>query len=158
MKRNGESSLRALRPASLTYNSIKLAGSKKVSRGGDEVSSPPFYVKIIKYYMEKNLKIKLSKKFSLYGKFSGSFNQPLFIIVHGLLGNMDEEFYYSTTRWFRKHGFSTFRFNLYGYQKDARQLMNCTLKIHGADLDKVVRYFKNEGREKYLLLGIALAD
>ncbi len=112
-----------------------------------------FYVKIIKYYMEKNLKIKLSKKFSLYGKFSGSFNQPLFIIVHGLLGNMDEEFYYSTTRWFRKHGFSTFRFNLYGYQKDARQLMNCTLKIHGADLDKVVRYFKKRGARKIFITG-----
>ncbi|MDP3734303.1 MAG: alpha/beta hydrolase [Nanoarchaeota archaeon] len=103
--------------------------------------------------MEKNFKIKLSKKFSLYGKFSGSFNQPLFIIVHGFSGNMDEEFYYSATRWFRKHGFSTFRFNLYGYQKDARQLMNCTLKTHSADLDTVVRYFRKRGVKKIFIAG-----
>lgn len=103
--------------------------------------------------MEKNLKIKLSKKFSLYGKFSGSFNQPLFIIVHGLPGNMDEEFYYSAAHWFSKHGFSTFRFNLYGYQKDARQLMNCTLKTHSADIDAVVRYFRKRGVRKIFVIG-----
>lgn len=104
--------------------------------------------------MEKKLKIKLSpKKLSLYGKFSGSFNQPLFIIVHGLPGDMDEEFYYSATRWFKKHGFSTFRFNLYGHQKDARQLMNCTLKTHSADLDAVVRYFRKRGVGKVFIAG-----
>ncbi len=103
--------------------------------------------------MEKNLKIKLSGKFSLYGKFNGSFSKPLFIIVHGLSGNMDEEFYRAATRWFGKHGFSTFRFNLYGYQKDARQLMNCTLKIHGADLDAVVRYFRKRGVRKIFVAG-----
>ena len=129
---------------------IKLAGSKpRVT----EFRYPLFYVKIIKYYMEKNIKIKLSKKFSLYGKFSGSFNQPLFIIVHGLLGNMDEEFYHSATRWFGKHGFATFRFNLYGHQKDARQLMNCSLKTHSADLDIIVRYFRKQGVKKVFVAG-----
>jgi len=103
--------------------------------------------------MEKGLKIKLSKKFSLYGKFSGSLNQPLFIIVHGLLGNMDEDFYYSATRWFSKHGFSTFRLNLFGYQKDARQLMDCTLKTHSADLDTVVSYFRKRGVRKIFVAG-----
>lgn len=103
--------------------------------------------------MEKNLKIKLSKKLSLYGKFSGSFNQPLFIIVHGLPGNMNEEFYCSATRWFRKRGFSTFRFNLYGHQKDARQLMNCALKTHSADLDTVVGYFRKRGVKKVFVAG-----
>lgn len=103
--------------------------------------------------MERKLKIKLSKKFSLYGKFSGSLSQPLFIIVHGLPGNMDEEFYHSATRWFEKRGFSTFRFNLYGYQKDARQLMDCTNKIHSADLDAVIRYFRKRGVKKVFVTG-----
>lgn len=103
--------------------------------------------------MGKKIKIKLSKKFSLYGKFSGSFNQPLFIIVHGLLGNMDENFYHSAVRWFGKHGFSTFRFNLFGHQKDARQLMDCTLKTHSADLDTVVRYFRKRGVKKIFVVG-----
>lgn len=103
--------------------------------------------------IEKNIKIKLSTEFSLYGKFSGSFNQPLFIIVHGLPGNMDEEFYYSATRWFRKREFSTFRFNLYGYQKDARQLMNCSLKTHSDDLDVVIQYFRKRSVKKIFIAG-----
>jgi len=103
--------------------------------------------------MEKNIKIKLSKKFSLYGKFSDSFNQPLFIIAHGFSGNMDEEFYRSATYWFGKHGFSTFRFNFYGHQKDARQLMDCTLKTHSADIDTIVRYFRKQGVKKIFVAG-----
>lgn len=103
--------------------------------------------------MEKNIKIKLSGKNSLYGKFYGSFDKPLFIVVHGLLGNMDEDFYYSAVKWFKRHGFSTFRFNLYGYQKDARQLMDCTLKIQSADLDAVVRYFRAHGVKKIFIAG-----
>ncbi|MBI2278665.1 MAG: alpha/beta fold hydrolase [Candidatus Brennerbacteria bacterium] len=103
--------------------------------------------------MEKNLKIKLSKEFSLYGKFSGSFNQPLFIIAHGFSGNMDEEFYRLATYWFGKHGFSTFRFNFYGHQKDARQLMNCTLKTHSTDFDTIVRYFRKRGVRKVFVVG-----
>lgn len=105
------------------------------------------------YYMEKKLKIRLSKKFSLYGKFNGSFNKPLFIVIHGLPGNMDEEFYHSAVRWFEKRGFSTFRFNLYDYHKDARQLMGCTLKLHGSDLDTVVRYFRKRGVKKIFVAG-----
>ncbi len=103
--------------------------------------------------MEKNIKIKISKKLSIYGKFNGSYKQPLFIIIHGLTGNMDEELYQSATHWFRKNGFSTFRFNLYSYQKDARQLMNCTLKTHSKDLDKIVNYFKNKGVQNIFIAG-----
>lgn len=103
--------------------------------------------------MEKNFKIRLSDKFSLYGKFNGSFSKPLFIIVHGLPGNMDEDFYHSAVCWFGKRGFSTFRFNLYGYQKDARQLMDCALKTHAADLDAAVRYFRKRGVNKIFVAG-----
>lgn len=103
--------------------------------------------------MEKNLKIRLSKKFSIHGKFDGSFNKPLFIIVHGFSGNMDEDFYYSAVRWFKNHGFSTFRFNFYSYQKDARQLINCTLKTHSADLDAIIRYFRKRGVKKIFIAG-----
>ncbi len=103
--------------------------------------------------MEKDIKVKLSKRISLYGKFKGSFKKPLFIIVHGLPGTMDEEFYYSAVLWFQKRGFSTFRFNLYGCQKNARQLMDSTLKTHAADLDAVVDYFRKKGIKKIFIAG-----
>lgn len=66
---------------------------------------------------------------------------------------MDEEFYHSAIRWFKKRGFSTFRFNLYDYHKDARQLMDCTLRLHGSDLDVVVCYFRKRGVKKIFVAG-----
>lgn len=102
---------------------------------------------------EKSLKIKLSDRFSIYGNYAERLDAPLFIVVHGLLGNMDEEFYRASVLWFAEHGFSTFRFNLYGSKKDARQLMNCTLKIHASDLDAVIRYFRNKGIKKIFVAG-----
>ena len=104
-------------------------------------------------HMERNVKIKLTRTLFLYGKLSGSLRQPLCIIVHGLPGSMDEDFYHLATRWFGKHGFSTFRFNLYGYQKNARQLMHCSLKTHGSDLDAVVHYFRKRGARKVFVAG-----
>lgn len=99
------------------------------------------------------MRIRLSKDVSIYGKFSGSLKKPLFIVIHGLLGNMDEEFYGSAVQWFGKRGFSTFRFNLYGPQRGARQLTDCTLKVHSSDLDKVVGYFKKKGVKKIFVAG-----
>ncbi|MSR84989.1 alpha/beta hydrolase [Candidatus Uhrbacteria bacterium] len=103
--------------------------------------------------MEKNLKIKLDKKFSLYGRLNGSLNKPLFIMVHGLPGDIYGSFYEKATSWFIQHGFASFRFNLYGWQKDARQLIDCTLKTHAADLDMVVRYFRKRGVKKICVAG-----
>lgn len=103
--------------------------------------------------MEKQIKIKVSSKYYLYGKLSGSFTQPLFIVVHGLPGNMDEGLYRKATEFFQKSGFATFRFNLYGWQKDARQLIDSTLKTHAHDLDTVVRYFRKKGVRKIFVAG-----
>lgn len=103
--------------------------------------------------MERNIKIRLSKKFNLYGKISGSPTKPLFIVVHGLPGEMDEGFYENSIRWFAQYGYATFRFNFYGWQKDARQLMHCTLKRHAADLDIVIRYFRKKGFQKIFVAG-----
>jgi dienelactone hydrolase len=103
--------------------------------------------------MKKNIKIKVSKRFFLYGQLDGSLKNPLIIILHGLPGNMDEDLYISASRWFNKHRYSTFRCNLYGFQKDARQLMDCTLSIHGSDLDHTVRYFRKKGVKRIFVIG-----
>ncbi len=103
--------------------------------------------------MEKKLKIKISKDKYVYGKLNGSLSQPLFIIVHGLPGSMDESFYCDAARWFFKQGFATFRFNLYYWEKDARQLVDSTIKTHATDIDTIVRYFRNKGFKKIFLAG-----
>jgi pimeloyl-ACP methyl ester carboxylesterase len=103
--------------------------------------------------IEKLLTIPLSKKVNVYGKFAGSARQPLFIIIHGLPGNMDESFYKEAVVWFVTHGFATFRFNLYDWQKGARQLISSTLKTHASDVDMIVRYFRQKGFKRIFAAG-----
>ena len=104
--------------------------------------------------MEQELKIKIpgTKKF-IYGKLRGSLKKPLFIIVHGLPGNMDEHFYYAAREWFFRRGYATFGFNLYDWHKDARQLIDSTLQSHGLDLDVIVSYFRKRGVTKIYVAG-----
>lgn len=103
--------------------------------------------------MEKDLKIKIAPQLSVRGRFSGSLKQPLFIVIHGLPGSYLEGFYERACFWFAKQGYATFRFDLYGWHKDARQLVNSTLKTHAADIDAVVRYFKKRGVKKVFVAG-----
>lgn len=103
--------------------------------------------------MEKKLKIKVSDKYHIYGRLNGTSHQPLFIVVHGLSCSMDEDFYLNATRWFAKQGYATFRFNLYGAEKDSRQLMTSTLKTHASDIDTVVDYFRKKKFGKIFLAG-----
>lgn len=103
--------------------------------------------------MEKKLKIKVSKKNYIYGRLNGTANRPLLIVVHGLSGSMDEDLYLNATRWFSKHGYTTFRFNLYGAEKDTRQLTESTLKTHASDIDAVVRYFRIKKFQNIFLAG-----
>lgn len=103
--------------------------------------------------MEKKLKIKVSEKEYVYGRLSGTSRQPLFVIVHGFLETMDGDFYLNATRYFAKQGYATFRFNLYGGEKNARQMIDTTLKINASDIDAVVRYFRRNKFQKIFIAG-----
>ena len=103
--------------------------------------------------MEKDLNIKLDKRFTAYGRLFGSLDKPLIIIVHGLLCNYREGLYMAAARWFARNGYAAFGFNLYGWKKGARQLIDCTLAMHTADLDAVVRYFRKKGVKKIFVVG-----
>ena len=108
--------------------------------------------------MEKEIKIKTLDGHHIYGKMAGTARQPLFVIVHGLPGSMDEDLYLEATRWFARHGYATFRFNLYGAEKDARQLMDTTLEMHASDIDAVVRYFRIKKSKRIFLVGHSYAS
>lgn len=103
--------------------------------------------------MEKTLKIKVADRRFTYGRLNGPLSKPLVILVHGLGSSMQEGLISHGTRWFAEHGFTTFRFDLYSWQKDARQLMDCTLRIHANDLDAVVAYFRQRGVKKIFVTG-----
>lgn len=103
--------------------------------------------------MEKELKIKTSDKKQIYGILRGSLHKPLVVFVHGLTGNMNEHQFFNGARYFEKKGFSSFRFDLYSWQKDARKLHNCTLQTHADDMDRVVEYFRRKGVKKIFVVG-----
>lgn len=103
--------------------------------------------------MEHQIKIPIENKKHIYGTLRGSLNNPLIIFVHGLGGFKDEHIHFNGSRFFNKHGFATFRFNLYGYEKDARKLQDCTLSIHAKDLDTVIEHFRKQNVNKIYVVG-----
>ncbi len=103
--------------------------------------------------MEKNLKIKTPDGKIIYGKFRGSFSKPVIIIIHGLLSSTYESLYYNAQRYFEKRGFSSFLPALYDWRKGARKLKECTLKIHGQDIDTMVNFLRKNGVKSIYIAG-----
>lgn len=101
----------------------------------------------------KTIKIKLDDRHVLYGTLNGSLKKPLVIIVHGLPGSSDDHLHVLAANYLSRHGFSTFRVNLYNWQKGARKLLDCTLQIHSQDINKIVSYFKRRGVKKIFAAG-----
>lgn len=103
--------------------------------------------------MEKQIKIPLLNRKYIYGTLRGSLEQPIIIFVHGFTGNKDEHIFFNGARFFERQGLSSFRFNLYHWKKDARKLEECTLSLHGEDLDSVARYFRKKKVKKIYVAG-----
>lgn len=103
--------------------------------------------------MEQLLKISTSDKKVIYGRLRGSVDKPLVVFVHGLGGRMDQHIFYNGARFLEKNGVSSFRFNLYSWEKDARKLSECTLETHSYDLDRVIEYFRKKGTKKIFVVG-----
>lgn len=103
--------------------------------------------------MENNLKIPTPDRKIIYGKLRGPLSQTLVIFVHGLGGRMDQHIYYNGARFLEKHNISSFRFNLYSWEDDARNLSDCTIETHSNDLDTVIGYFRKQGAKKIFVVG-----
>lgn len=104
---------------------------------------------------ETELKIPTSDHKNIYAILRGDdAPKPLVILVHGLFGHMNEAMHWGAARFFEKEGFATLRFNLYGPNKDARKMRDCTLKIHGKDIDTVICHaIQNTSFSRLFLVG-----
>lgn len=103
--------------------------------------------------MESNLKIATADGKVIYGRLRETSSQQLVIFVHGLGGRMDQHIYYNGARFLEKRNISSFRFNLYSWEKDARNLSECTIETHANDLDTVIGYFRKQGANKIIVVG-----
>lgn len=104
----------------------------------------------------KQLIITTSGKKKIYGQFEGRLSEPLVVFIPGMPGNIDESPYPEASDFFVKKGYATFRWNLYGWQKYARQLMECSLTTHAQDLDKVIAHFRKKGVKEIHVIGHSL--
>lgn len=66
---------------------------------------------------------------------------------------MNEHQFFNGARYFEKKGYASFRFDLYGYRNNQRNLQDCTLETHADDLDTVVRALKEKGMHSFSLVG-----
>ncbi|MFA5886319.1 MAG: alpha/beta fold hydrolase [Patescibacteria group bacterium] len=103
--------------------------------------------------MQKDISIKSKdKKFRIYGTFDELVkSESLIIFVHGLTGNKNHHQFYNAAKYFTKHKYSTYRFNLYSGEKNGRSLEDCTISTHTEDLNEVVKYFKSKFKNIYLV-------
>lgn len=99
------------------------------------------------------MKIRTKDRKIIYGMLRGSLRRPVIVFVHGLTGDMNEHIFYNGARYFEKHGFSSFRFNLYDWRRSARKLHECTLEAHADDLDRVIAYLRRKGARAVFAVG-----
>lgn len=103
--------------------------------------------------MEQAIKIRTRDKHIIYGtlNYASKKTKKLIVFVHGLTGHENEHIFYNSARFFPKKGFATFRFNLYDGREKGRSLRKSTIKIHGRDLTRVVRYFQRKFKKIYVV-------
>ena len=103
--------------------------------------------------MEQELHIPLQDLKTAYGILRGDYTMPLIIFVHGLTSDKNEPKFYNGSRYFDKQGCATFRWSQYSWQNDARKLHECTMSLHGKDLEAICAYFRMQGVKRIILVG-----
>ncbi len=103
--------------------------------------------------MEKEIKIKTKDKHIIYGTFNykNRNSKKLIIFVHGLTSTRNDHIFFNATKYFNKHNISVFRFDLYYWGKNGRQLIDCDFKIHAIDIETVVKFFGKKFNKIYLI-------
>ncbi len=105
--------------------------------------------------MQKKIVIKTTDNKNIYWIFNNPENisKGLIIFVHWLTWSRDEDMFVHWEKYFNDKWYSTFRFNLYGSEKNGRILSETDLQDHIVDVDNVVKYFQEKWEKKIFLIG-----
>lgn len=100
------------------------------------------------------LNIKTTNKKIIYGNLETpkGKSKGLIIFVHGLTSSQDEPIIKHWSVYFTKKWYITYKFNLYGKEKNARKLETSCLKNHVDDINKVTTYFQKKWIKKIFLI------
>lgn len=96
--------------------------------------------------MQKEVRIKTTDKKTIFGTLDTpkERSKGLIIFVHGLTGHQYEHIFFNAAKFFTKKGYSTYRFDLYGFCKPARILEETCLKTHAEDTNNVIQHFQKQ--------------
>lgn len=102
--------------------------------------------------MEQKITITTPDGKIIHGTLAGaSHSKKLIIFVHGLTDHQNNHLYYNGRKFFSRNGISTFSFDLYSWEKDARKFKDCTLRTHAQDVHTILQYFKEQFSQIYLV-------
>lgn len=80
---------------------------------------------------------------TIHGRLREVEGAPIVVFVHCLTANKNTTEYYVGARFLEEAGYATYRFGLYGWEDDARRLLECTVDTHADDLDLVISTLKD---------------
>lgn len=80
----------------------------------------------------------------------GKADKAIFI-AHGLTGHMYEYPLKRAADVFATQGYDVYRVNFYGGEKGERSLVDCTISIHAADLNAVLKKFGKPYKQRFLI-------
>lgn len=108
--------------------------------------------------MQKNLNLKTLDKKIIYWKLDTPKGKSkwLVIFIHGLTDNFDSHMLPNSAKYFTSKWYTTYRFNLYGDEKQARKLKEVRFKNHIQDVNTVIKYFQKAWAQKIFLVGHSL--
>lgn len=84
----------------------------------------------------------------IYGLLREVPGAPIVVLVHGITADMNCVQLYLAARALEQADFTSYRFDLYGWDLDARDLLECTVDVHADDLDVVVDALRKEQPER----------
>ncbi len=96
--------------------------------------------------MQEDITINLNSKTKAYGILlePKTSTNRLIIFVHGFLNNQEHHLFYNAAHYFHRNNYSTFRYNLYGYQDNTRKANVTSFRTFAQDLSKIVSKFKGQ--------------
>src|SRR4051812_13616646 len=102
--------------------------------------------------MEEPVRIEREDGKAIYGLLREVPDAPIVVSLHGITGHMNQHLHYLAARRFEWAKLTSFRFDFYGEEGDARRLIDCTPQLHADDIDAVIAYLSDRFPSKRIAL------
>lgn len=103
---------------------------------------------------EKTLEIPIpGTKLHINGTLRGDFTKPVVILMHGLPGHNRALLPFLGSKLLSEAGFTTLRLNMYDFEENTRDMVDCLLQTHADDFDTVVDYVHKQGAPQIMAIG-----